>query len=87
MHYGEHPILQSVRIELAVNHAIGREPQAGRREVNEVFKGLGLDLEVMGAQVHPLVPHHLGKMLHCSVDHARLGAGMLRLTQREPALL
>jgi hypothetical protein len=26
-------------------------------------------------------------MLHCLVDHARLGAGMLRLTQREPALL
>jgi len=46
-----------------------------------------LDLEVMGAQVHPLVPHHLGKMLHCSVDYGGLRAGMLRLTQREPALL
>jgi hypothetical protein len=48
---------------------------------------LRLHLEVMGAQVHPLVPHHLGKMLHCSVEHAGLGAGMLRPTQREPALL
>jgi hypothetical protein len=33
---------------------------------------LGLNLEVMGAQVHPLVPHHLGKMLHCSVDDGGL---------------
>ena len=87
MHNREHSILQSVRVEFAVNHAIGSEPQAGSREVNEVFKGLGLDLEVMGAQVHPLVPHHLGKMLHCLVDYGGLRAGMLRLTQREPALL
>ena len=38
--------------------------------MNKVFKGLGLHLEVMGTQVHPLVPDHLGKMLHCSVGHA-----------------
>ena|ERR1700723_3040505 len=43
--------------------------------MNEVFKGLGLYLEMMGAQVHPFMPHHLGKMLHGSVDSAGLGAG------------